>query len=97
MYLNVVGYAQRRFTVLGQVNRPGTYDFPGGRTLGLMEAIGQAGGFTRLANESSVQVKRTTGSGDQSFKVNTKKLVTREGKPFELEPGDVITVVESWF
>ena len=97
VYLNVIGYAQRHFTVLGQVNRPGTYDFPGGEHLGLMEAIGQAGGFTRLANESTVQVKRTAGGGDHTFKVNTKKLTTGANKPFELSAGDVITVGESWF
>ena len=97
VYLNVVSYAQHRYTVLGQVNRPGTYDFPGGSHLGLMEAIGQAGGFTRLANESKVQVKRSSAGSDQNFSVNTKKLVTRDGKPFDLAPGDVITVTESWF
>ena len=88
VYLNVLTYAQRRFTVLGQVNKPGTYDFPGGEHLGLLEAIGMAGSFTRLANEGSVMVKR----GTQTIKVNAKKLTTGDNKPFELAPGDVITV-----
>ena len=94
VYLNILTYAQRRFTVLGQVNRPGTYDFPGGEHLGLLEAIGLAGGFTRLANENTVLVKR---GGDHTIKVNAKKQTSGDNKPFDLSPGDVITVNESWF
>ena len=98
VYLNVIAYAQRRFTVLGQVNRPGTIDFPsGGDHLGLLEAIGLAGGFTRLANEKTVQIKRNVPGGEQNFKVNTKLLNARGGKPFEVASGDVITVGESWY
>ena len=98
VYLNVVGYASRRFTVLGQVNRPGTIDFPnGGEHLGLLEAIGLAGGFTRLADEKNVLVKRTGPGGEQNLKVNVKKLVGAGSKPFEVTSGDVINVKESWY
>ena len=96
VYLNVVGYAQRKFTILGQVNTPGTYVIPGGEHLGLMEAIGMAGGFTRIADKGSVAVKRTGHGADETFKVNTKKLTTQQGKAFELQPGDVVTVGETW-
>lgn len=95
VYLNVLGYAQRRFTVLGQVNRPGTYDFPGGERLGLLEAIGLAGGFTRLANQKDVEVKHAT-PNSPTLRVNVKKLTTSDGKAFALSPGDVINVKESW-
>src|SRR5437868_4136345 len=40
--VTLVGYAKRRFTVLGQVNRPGSYEMPEGSPGGidLLEAIG---------------------------------------------------------
>lgn len=96
VYLNVLGYAARHFTVLGQVNRPGTFDFPGGEHLGLLEAIGMAGSFTRIADEKNVEV-RHAGPKSQTLKVNTKNQTARDSKPFYLSPGDVITVRETWF
>ena len=96
VYLNVIAYAQRKFTILGQVTTPGTYVMPGGEHLGLMEAIGMAGGFTRIADRGGVVVKRNDRGTEQTLKVNTKKFTTRDGKRFELLPGDVITVGETW-
>ena len=96
VYLNVVAYAQRKFTILGQVTTPGTYTMPGGEHLGLMEAIGMAGGFTRIADRGGVVVKRGDHGTEQTLKVNTKKFTTRDGKQFELMPGDVVTVGETW-
>ncbi len=97
VYLNVINYAQRKFTILGQVNRPGSYEFPGGDSLSLLEAVGIAGGFTRTADRGKVVVKRTTKGGDESLKVNAKKIATEGKGAFALVPGDVVTVGESWF
>ena len=97
VYLNVINYAGRKFTILGQVAKPGTYDFPPGEHLNLLEAVGMAGGFTRLADRSGVVVKREEGGAEQTLKVNAKKLTLKDGKPFQLASGDVITVGESWF
>jgi protein involved in polysaccharide export with SLBB domain len=97
VYLNVVGYAHHKFTILGQVEKPGDYEFPPGEHLSLLEAVGIAGGFTRLAAESSVTVKRVANGPEQTITVNARKLTTKSGKPFELQAGDVISVGESWF
>jgi protein involved in polysaccharide export with SLBB domain len=97
VYLNVIGYAHHKFTILGQVEKPGEYEFPPGEHLSLLEAVGIAGGFTRLAAESSVTVKRVANGPEQTLKVNARKLTAKNGKPFELQSGDVITVGESWF
>ena len=97
VYLNVVNYAGRKFTILGQVAKPGTYEFPPGEHLNLLEAVGMAGGFTRLADRSGVVVKREAGGSEQTLKVNAKKLTLKDGRPFQLASGDVITVGESWF
>jgi polysaccharide export outer membrane protein len=98
VYLNVVDYARRGFTILGQVAKPSTYDFPGGKSLSLLEAVGMAGGFTRTADRGKVIVKRSSeGGGQQTIRLNAKKLAGEGKDSFAVQPGDVITVGESWF
>ena len=80
----------------GQVNKPGTFDFPGGESLDLSAAIGIAGGPTRLASDT-VQIKRHSGGRRSELSKSTPGSSTPSGvKPFELLPNDVITVPESW-
>src|SRR5438477_10639952 len=67
----LIGYAKRRFSVLGQVNRPGSYEMPDGSPGGidLLEAIAMAGGYTRIAAPERVNVRRHPATGnDQIFK-----------------------------
>lgn len=98
VYLNVVDYAQRGFTILGQVTKPGTYEFPGGKSLSLLQAVGMAGGFTRTADRGKVIVKRSVEGGPgETIKLNAKKLAGDGKDSFAVLPGDVITVGESWF
>jgi protein involved in polysaccharide export with SLBB domain len=93
----LIAYAKRRFTVLGQVNRPGSYDMPEGSPSGidLLEAIAIAGGYTRIAAPERISVKRR----NQIMRVDAKRLARRGGKEgnFLVEPGDTITVAESLF
>ncbi len=98
----LAGYAKRRFTVLGQVNRPGTFEMPetspGG--IDLMEAIGMAGGYTRIAAPERVSVRRRIGSGaEEVVRVNAKRVERGEAgaKGFRVQPDDTITVGESIF
>jgi protein involved in polysaccharide export with SLBB domain len=96
----LVGYAKRRFTVLGQVNRPGSYEMPEGSPGGvdLLEAIAMAGGYTRIAAPERVSVRRQSGSsGDQIIKVDAKRLARKAGGGFIVQPGDTVTVAESIF
>ena len=98
VYLNVIDYAQRKFTILGQVTKPGTYEFPGGKSLTLLEAVGMAGGFTRTADRGKIFIKRSQGSDkEESIKLNAKKMAAEGKGSFDLLPGDVITIGESWF
>ena len=98
VYLNVVDYAQRKFTILGQVGRPGTYEFPAGASLSLLQAVGIAGGFSRTADRGKVIVKRPAKSGsEETIKLNAKKMASEGKGAFDVAPGDVITVGESWF
>jgi protein involved in polysaccharide export with SLBB domain len=93
--VTLVGYARRHFTMLGQVNRPGTFDMPetspGG--IGLLEAVGIAGGYTRTAAPERISVRR----GNQLLKVNAKRIARGSASDFHIEDGDIITVGESIF
>ena len=97
IYLNVAAYNTRKFTIIGQVSRPGTYEFSGSESLGLLEAIGMSGGFTRIADRGHVVVKRHEGNGVRTLKVNAKKLADTAMDRFEIQAGDVINVAESWY
>jgi protein involved in polysaccharide export with SLBB domain len=98
VYLNLVDFAERKFTILGQVVKPGAYSMPGGRTIDLLEAVAMAGGFTRSADKGKVIVKRTSdGGAEGAIKVNAKKLSSGSSDTFKIQPGDMINVGESWF
>ena len=95
----LLSYAKRRFSILGQVNRPGSYEMPESSPGGidLLEAIALAGGYTRIAAPERITVRRHNGNGDQVFKVNAKRFTKGSGGGFLVEPGDTITVGESIF
>jgi protein involved in polysaccharide export with SLBB domain len=95
----LLGYAKRRFSILGQVSRPGSYEMPESSPGGidLLEAIALAGGYTRIAAPERITVRRQAANGDQVFKVNAKKFNKGGGGGFRVEPGDTITVGESIF
>ena len=97
VFLNVVKYAERKFTIMGQVARPGSYELQGGERIDLLEAIGLAGGFTRIANRGRVVIQRRDGEKVTAIKANAKRMADGKEVPIEVQPGDVITVSESWF
>lgn len=96
--VTVTEFAKRRFAILGQVQRPGTYEIPANESLDVIQAIGLAGGYTRSANPGKIIIKRAAPGGDRIFRVNGKELA-RSGreKSFRIMPGDTITVEESFF
>ncbi|HXM30512.1 MAG TPA: polysaccharide biosynthesis/export family protein [Chthoniobacterales bacterium] len=96
----LVGYAKRRFTMLGQINRPGSYDMPDGSPEGidLLEAVAMAGGYTRIAAPERISVRRHSNSGkDEIIRVDAKRLARGDRGNFTVLPGDAITVGESIF
>jgi protein involved in polysaccharide export with SLBB domain len=97
--VTLLSYAKRRFSILGQVGRPGSIEMPEGSPEGidLLEAIALAGGYTRIAAPERITVRRQTASGDQIFKVNAKRFTKGKGGGFLVRPGDTITVGESIF
>lgn len=96
--LTVLEYAKRRFTVLGQVQKPGAYEIPGEEKVTLLQAIAMAGGYTRLANPSRITVSRTVDGQKTTLVLDGKALaVDASAKPFFVMPDDIITVAERIF
>jgi polysaccharide export outer membrane protein len=94
--VTLAAYAKRRFTLLGQVNRPGSYELPEGSAEGidLLEAIAMAGGYTRIAAPERITIRRR----DQVMKINGKQVARGNSQNgFKVQAGDTITVGESIF
>jgi polysaccharide export outer membrane protein len=96
--VTVTEFSKRRFTVLGEVQKPGSYDMPDQQVVTLLQAIGMAGGYTRIANPSSVVVMRKNDGEDQTLHLNARQMATgHKNSGFTVLPGDVITVAQSVF
>jgi len=96
--LTVLGYANRHITVLGQVQKPGDYNLRDQGSVSLLEAVGMAGGFTRLANSANIIVKRNVDGEEKILHLNGKTMASdNRSEPFVIVPGDTITVTERFF
>ena len=94
----IVEFAKRQFTIIGQVQKPGVFDYPTFRTLTILEAIGLAGSFTRLGDLSNVSVQRRENGTLKIYKVDIKKMLNNpKGQTFYIYPNDVITIGETLF
>lgn len=72
----------------GEVSKPGGYEFRSGLTI--EKAVAMAGGFTPRASKRKIDISRYT-EGEGPRTLDSVKLTT------DIEPGDVVTVGESWF
>ena len=96
--VTVVEYAKRLFTILGEVVRPGTYEIPTGDPFSLLQAIALAGGYTRIGSPGKVTVQRMENGQRKVYNLNAGSMAKDErSKPFEVLPGDNITVGEKFF
>jgi polysaccharide export outer membrane protein len=95
--LTVFEYGKRRFAVLGEVQKSGTFDMPEREKVTLLDAIAMAGGYTRIADPSKVTLKRKENGKETIVRLNAKKMAKNDLAAFEIRPGDVITVGESMF
>jgi protein involved in polysaccharide export with SLBB domain len=96
--VTVFDYGKRRFAVLGEVQKAGTYDMPEREKITLLDAIAMAGGYTRIANPAKITLKRKEGGKETIVRLNAKTMAKDDRvASFEILPGDVITVGESMF
>jgi polysaccharide export outer membrane protein len=86
---------RRTVTILGQAQRPGVFEIPAHRQLTLVEAIGMAGGVTRIANAKKISLKRVADGKIEI--INLNDITTGKGSDILLRDGDVIQIPESIF
>jgi polysaccharide export outer membrane protein len=77
-------------SVLGQVQRPGT--FPYIEQLTLVQAISEAGGLNELAYARRVKLTRKGPSGVGTYDVSVKAITEGRAPDILLQPGDIIFV-----
>lgn len=100
--LSIQEYGSRYISVLGEVQDPVRIAFPPeAETLGIIQAITEAGGFTRVARRNEVQVIRNGPRGESRITLDLDRaLIGRsESAPadFQLLPGDIVFVPERVF
>lgn len=86
------------FYIIGQVRRPGSYSITG-KEITLVEAIGMAGGFTRIAARNKTRIIRVEDGTEKIINVKVD-AITKAGKKIQdviIQPDDVIVVPESFF
>jgi len=90
--------AKLRFTILGQVKKPGNHEILEGEKVSIVQAIAIAEGFTGVANQKSVTVLRTVNGKTEKFELDVKQMMNdSKAKPFEIKPGDMIDVRQTVF
>jgi polysaccharide export outer membrane protein len=84
--------------VFGEVKRPGEIQMLG-KDITAAEAIGMAGGLTRIASPRGVKIVRVIKGEEQTFKLNLNDIIKRgdKSKDLPLQAGDIIVVPESFF
>ncbi len=96
--IQVDQFAVLRFTVLGQVQKPGSFEFPPNETLNLLEGLAMAGGYTRLAAPNKVTLQRNVNGEQKVYHLDADAMARdKTNKPFQLLPDDTVTVEERVF
>ena len=84
-------------SILGQVQKPGPYDFPPEGKMTVLELISKAGGFTDVANVKKIKIIRKKGGKNSVIRANAESIIAGRDPDIELEPDDVVHVGESFF
>lgn len=93
--ISVKEYNSKRVSVLGQVQKPGSFPLAPGMTL--VDAISQAGGLNSIANRDRVNITRRTKVGSQTAQISIAAISDGESPDIPLQAGDQIYVNERVF
>ena len=80
-----------KFTVIGEVNRPGTYNNYNNQ-LTVLEAIGMAGDITDYGNRKKVLVLRPKKAGTHTYRINLQDKDLLQSEGYFLLPNDIVVV-----
>lgn len=90
-----ISLPQKQFFVFGEVREPGSFELLGNMTV--MRAIAAAGGFTDFAARRKVRIIRSGVTGFEMIEVNIPRIQAGRAEDTEIQPGDVISVPQSFF
>ena len=93
--VTVKEYRSKRVTLLGQVQKPGS--FPLAPDMTLLQAISLAGGMTSIAQASRVNLTRKTKNGTRTVVVNLEEIYEGRAPDIPLQAGDSVYVRERIF
>ena len=88
-------YNSKKVFVFGEVQRPGTFPFDS--DMSIIQAVTLAGGFTRSAAKNSISVTRIIDGQERKIRVPVEDIGTGKERNFQLQPGDIVFVPESFF
>ena len=88
-------YRSKKITVLGQVQKPGSFSFTSGMTL--LQAVSLSGGFTSIAKTDHVNLTRKTRSGTKTVILSVDSITEGRSPDVPLQAGDGIYVGERVF
>jgi polysaccharide biosynthesis/export protein VpsN len=93
--VSVREYNSKRITVLGQVQKPGSFSFLPGLTL--VQAISQAGGLNAIANRDRVNLTRKDKQASTTVVLSLDAITEGRSPDIPLQAGDQIYVHERIF
>jgi protein involved in polysaccharide export with SLBB domain len=88
-------YQSKKVYVYGKVQRAGTFPYEDG--MNIIQAITLAGGFGDLANQDKAFITRIVEGQEKRIEVSVKDIGEGTVSNFQLEPGDIVYVEESWY
>jgi len=97
--LTVLEQAERTFSIIGFVQKPGAYAIVGAESVSLVQAIAMAGGGAPEAKLSKVTVMRpVAGQPNQIFVLDALKMIRDpNAAAFQVLPGDTVQVPDKIF
>jgi polysaccharide export outer membrane protein len=93
--VRVKAYNSKRITVLGQVQKPGSFPLSPGMTL--IHVISLAGGMTPIANGDWVNLSRKTKKGTLTVVLSVDAIIDGRSPDIPLQAGDQVYVHERVF
>lgn len=94
--VTVKEYVARYVTIMGEVTKPSAIILPGEQKWTILDAIGQAGGFTKGANKNRIEFMRNGKTKRYSVDELMKNAADPE-KTIYVLPGDSINVPQTVF
>ncbi|MFH1230200.1 MAG: SLBB domain-containing protein [Planctomycetota bacterium] len=86
----------QRITILGEVAKPGNYEFPKGQEIKLLFLLGAAGGYTPSANLETARISRNSRTDPNQrapILINLKEIVANPTtKDITLQDNDVLII-----